>query len=412
MQRVVWALLSALAVTSCFGQNALNVNSRYTIEGVEVQPASERRLSPSLRRDLQKIIGEKLDPEVLNELAGRIRREVDARLVSQRITRGAQPEHVKVVFEVVRRRDFSLTVPKLAYHSRQGWSAGLEGTARFSGNAVTAGLVSDGDELMERDSGVRVRYERDAFGAAPLGFRFEFSDFHTQWDPATVSALGPVPSGTEDAGGIYRWRRAAEPAVSVRLGRSVTIASGVSLQQMQTQYPVPVTESANAAVATVRYLNNWEGSDTGHRLEAAYALRAGTRSLGSDFSYARHNWTGRYDYRHGRSSLRLAALAGTLGGRAPLFERFVLGNASTLRGWNKFDVQPLGGSRVAYGSVEYRRRNVHVFYDSGALWNRNEEPDVKHSVGAGLHTGSLYFTVGLPLREGHMTPIFILAMNF
>ena len=56
-------------------------------------------------------------------------------------------------------------------------------------------------------------------------------------------------------------------------------------------------------------------------------------------------------------------------GRAPLFERFVLGNASTLRGWNKFDLDPLGGDRAVHGSIDYRYRFVTVFYDTGVLWN-------------------------------------------
>ena len=38
--------------------------------------------------------------------------------------------------------------------------------------------------------------------------------------------------------------------------------------------------------------------------------------------------------------------AGFITGRAPLFERFVLGNGTTLRGWNKFQLDPLGGSRM------------------------------------------------------------------
>ena len=42
-----------------------------------------------------------------------------------------------------------------------------------------------------------------------------------------------------------------------------------------------------------------------------------------------------------------------MNGRAPLFERFTLGDSRTLRGWSKFDVAPVGGSRVAHGSLEY-----------------------------------------------------------
>ncbi|MDX2153267.1 MAG: BamA/TamA family outer membrane protein [Bryobacteraceae bacterium] len=412
MRVLAFALSVLLSGALLWGQQALNVNSRYTIEAVDVVPSSERRFSPSLRRDLQKIIGEKLDPEVLNELSWRIRRELDARMVSQKIVRGSEPEHVKVVFEVIRRKGFAVTVPKLAYHSRQGWSAGIEGTARFAGHAVTVGVISDADELLERFAGVRFRYERERLGSAPVGLSVEVEDLHQQWNPAVSEALGQPPQPTPDTGGIYRWRRGVHPALTLRLGRTVTVVSGIDLQRFETQYPAARTESAHAVSGSLRYQNSWEGTNTGQRLEAAYAVRAGTSALGSDYSYARHSWSGLYQYRRDRSSVRLAGLAGTVGGRAPLFERFVLGNAGTLRGWNKYDLQPLGGARVAYGSVEYRYRNVHAFYDTGALWNRNEEPDVKHSLGAGLHAGNLYFTVGFPVREGRMAPIFILAMNF
>ena len=59
-------------------------------------------------------------------------------------------------------------------------------------------------------------------------------------------------------------------------------------------------------------------------------------------------------------------------GRAPLFERFVLGNSTTLRGWNKYELDPLGGNRMVHNSVEYRYGVFQVFYDSGAIWDSGE----------------------------------------
>ena len=43
-----------------------------------------------------------------------------------------------------------------------------------------------------------------------------------------------------------------------------------------------------------------------------------------------------------------------INGRAPLDDRFVLGNTYYLRGWNKYEIDPLGGNRVVSNSVEYR----------------------------------------------------------
>jgi outer membrane protein assembly factor BamA len=112
----------------------------------------------------------------------------------------------------------------------------------------------------------------------------------------------------------------------------------------------------------------------------------------------------------------LEFLAGLLnGGKAPLFERFALGNGSTLRGWNKFDLDPLGGERVVHGSVEYRYRIFDVFYDTGALWNRGGDPDQKQSIGGGIRTDGkdgMLIAVALPLRQGRMEPMFIIGFNF
>ena len=56
------------------------------------------------------------------------------------------------------------------------------------------------------------------------------------------------------------------------------------------------------------------------------------------------------------STVELGFLAGVINGDAPLYERFVLGDSTTLRGWNKFDLDPLGGSHVVHGSIDYRYR--------------------------------------------------------
>ena len=115
----------------------------------------------------------------------------------------------------------------------------------------------------------------------------------------------------------------------------------------------------------------------------------------------------------GTMSFSVSFLAGAMNGRAPLFERFTLGDSRTLRGWSKFDVAPLGGSRVAHGSLEYTFHWVGVFYDTGAVWDREEKASVKHSVGTRLggHEG-FFIAVAFPLRSGSVQPLFILGMNF
>ena len=105
-------------------------------------------------------------------------------------------------------------------------------------------------------------------------------------------------------------------------------------------------------------------------------------------------------------------MGGWIAGRAPLFERFVLGTSSTLRGWNKFDLDPLGGDRMVHNSVEYRYRIFEVFYDTGAVWTGGQPAKMRHAVGAGLRRDGMHLAVAFPVREGRVEPVFMLGMNY
>ena len=52
-----------------------------------------------------------------------------------------------------------------------------------------------------------------------------------------------------------------------------------------------------------------------------------------------------------------------------VFSKLSPWNSLTLRGWNKFDVAPLGGSRLAYASLEYHYSCLAVYYDTGKVWD-------------------------------------------
>src|SRR6185369_9042734 len=134
-----------------------------------------------------------------------------------------------------------------------------------------------------------------------------------------------------------------------------------------------------------RYHRQLEDSDIQKQvLDAGYSLRAATNFLSSDFIYARHRWNLAYTFTRDRHMAQVTFQAGLISGHAPLFERYVLGNSSTLRGWNKYDIDPLGGTRMAHGSVEYRYRILQFFYDGGTVWDRGADPTPRNSVGAGL----------------------------
>src|SRR5881396_3239974 len=91
-----------------------NVNSRYIVESVVISGHENQKLSSSLRSDMKRLVGERMDPESLDNLGRRIRKELHVSSVSHRLLRGNQPEHVKVVFDLKgHRQDFDVTIPKL-----------------------------------------------------------------------------------------------------------------------------------------------------------------------------------------------------------------------------------------------------------------------------------------------------------
>jgi hypothetical protein len=377
-----------------------NVNSRYTVESVEVSGARESTISTGLRQEIGRLIGEKLNPGSLDDLARRIRRELHVRSVTHHVMRGDIPEHVKVVFEVKGRpRSYEISVPKFLYHAKQGWSAAVEGTAQIGDSRFTAGVVSDGDELSERYAGVNARYENRHVGTDRVRFRLEAGTYHEQWNRATRMVAGPE---------IYRARLALQPTVTFVISEPLTVSVGTAFESMEPDTPGPPTQAANAATAAIRYHRKLEQSE----MDAGYSLRAGTGVLGSDFAYGRHHWEARYAVSFGRHKLADDVMAGVITGHAPLFERYVLGTSSTLRGWNKFDLDPLGGDRMVHNSMEYRYGPAQIFYDTGAVWNRGGPVVVRHSVGVGLRYSSFSVAMAFPIREGRLEPVFMVGMNY
>ena len=387
-----------------------NINSRYTVESVEVSPDIQTRLSRTLRQDIEKLIGQKLNPTALNDLARRIRNELNVRTVTQKVLRGSIPDHVKVVLEVGgRKNEWDLSVPKFLYHSSEGWTAAVEGTAILGDQRLTAGLVSDGDELAERYAGVRARYENRKLGTDRVRLRFEFDSYHEQWNRSTLNSIGH----DDAAGGLYRSRQNLEPMATIVIAKPLTISVGAGFQRFDTQLPAAHSQSANAAITTLRYEKRTEGWGADQQeLEASYNLRAATRVLNSDFAYARHRWQVRYAITRGKHTVSDEAVAGLITGRAPLFERYVLGTSSLLRGWNKFELDPLGGSRLVHNSVDYRYGMIDVFYDAGAIWDPGQDAVARHSVGVGLRKSSFMLAMAFPIKAGRASPTFMVGMNY
>ncbi len=396
-----------------------NVNTRYTVESIElsgdVKPAS---FSSTLRENIQSIIGERFNPDQLQDLARQIRKELHLKSVTPHLLRGSTSEQVKVVFEATRRSiQFDVSVPKFLYHSKQGWSAQVEASTTVAHNAFTFGIVSDGDELTERFAGIVARYENLHAGSDRVHLGFQFESYHEQWNRATLLAIDrPYAFDSESTvPGIYRTRQNYQPVATFVVSKPLSITVGASFEQMGLQNGG--TQSANAMIAGIRYRHAGEpGAASRQDIDAAYSLRAASRGWGSDFSYTRHRLGARYAIARGRQTLSDEVTAGFIAGQAPLFERFVLGTSSLLRGWNRYEIDPLGGNRIVHNSVEYGCRIAEgagqVFYDAGTLFSRGQSSTVRHSLGIGYRQGVFSVALAFPLREGRVDPILMVGMNY
>jgi Omp85 superfamily domain len=390
-----------------------NVNTRLIVESVQISGQGSSKLSDPLRTELGEIAGQNFDPSLLERLRGRIKQELHVPDVRMQVVKGDMPDHVIVNFEIGAEHEkrFDLDLARFLYHSKQGWSGQGHATVNVHENAFSFGMVSDGDRLNERYAGIQAGYERRHVGTDRLQLRFDFASFHEQWNQATLLEAAP--------GDIYRTRTHFSPMATVIILQPLELSFGVDFARYRLSLPVAKTESSNAVVTTLRYHQRWgsagvhPGKDEGeHDIRASYSLQAGTHFLESDPVFARHQAEARYRFRRGHQDLSVGFLAGTISGLAPLYERFVLGNAETLRGWNKFDLDPLGASHVAHGSIDYIYRGFLVFYDTGAVWDRPEEREQKQSLGLGCRKSGFQLAVAFPVRSGTAKPVFYAGMNF
>jgi outer membrane protein assembly factor BamA len=408
-----FALIFWTAGGLLWAQSEVNVNSRYLVESVDIAGGSKTQISRGLREQLESLVGQKLNQDMIERVARRMRNELHARLVSPKIAKGTQPEQVIVLFEVKGkspRQNFDLSLPKAIYHSRQGWSGVLDAKFGVGDSHFTLGAASDGDSLIERFTGVHAGYENTHVGTDKVRLGFQFASYHTQWNRDMLADLATAPG----VPGIYRTRQDFAPSVTLALIEPLTITVGTSFQRFQKQFPAAHTEASNAVTTTLRYSRRLEDKQGNkHEFAAGYSLRAATNILDSDYAYARQTVEADYGYRRHHQGVEVKFIGGRTTGAAPLFERFVLGNSSTLRGWDKYQLSPLGGTRVAHGSLEYDYHGFQVFYDTGALWNEKESGEIKHSLGVGYGSKDGFFlAMAFPIKSGRAEPILMAGIAF
>ncbi len=94
----------------------------------------------------------------------------------------------------------------------------------------------------------------------------------------------------------------------------------------------------------------------------------------------------------------------------------VLGSSSTLRGWDRYAIDPLGGTRIVHNSLTWGYQlgegTAEVFYDAGAFWNGSRPSPLRHSLGARYRQGIFFMTMAFPVIEGRIAPVFMAGMNY
>ncbi len=388
-----------------------NVNERYLVESVSFTGIDDRKISQILRDEAQKMTGEKYNEATARQLAQKMNNELPDYVFRVKVKRGDKPDHVKVIFrcERSRWRRFEIPISSVLYHSKQGFSTALDIPIKAHHNVFAFGLVTDADQLLERNAGFRLRYEHRKVGTDLLHLRMEYDAYHQSFNSRTKAALTQRP----DVPDVYRARHNFAPSLSLYPTRDLMLSAGLSFQRLQFQLPALHTETAYAGTGDVQYRKSWKTrSDYEQELMAHYGVRAATRILDSNFVYTRHFMTADYTLSKSHNLLGIHFVGGIIAGNAPLFERFSFGNSTTLRGWNKFDVAPLGGTRAAQGSMEYRYKNFQLFYDAGTVWDSGRYEKVKHGLGFGYAGKSGFFaSLAFPVRLRDVAPMFMVGFR-
>jgi len=397
-----------------------NVNQRYVIEsialgGVELDnensPGLSAKLSTTVRDRLKELVGGRYDEETLQELSSEIRRELHYRSVTAHLQRGSSPDQVKVDFDVVRGDlTFDVSVPRLLYTSQKGFTGEADASTGFHQNTLTVGVVSNGDDLIERFTGFTIRFDSAPLGTDRLRANVTFEDYHEQWNPMTLEA--DAASGLD----LYRSRWDIAPQLTFVVAAPLTVSVGASFEQTASESAAIGRQSANAATLDVHYGRKLDEGTIQQRIEGRYSLRVATRAFGSTYAYARHMISFKYEAKSGRRVASDEFIAGAITGQAPFFERFVLGSSSTLRGWDRYELDPLGGTRVVHNESTYGykigERTIEAFYDVGAVWQPGWQTPFRQSVGVGYKQGVFVVATGFPIHNGHITPMFMAGMNY
>jgi Omp85 superfamily domain len=391
-----------------------NVNARYIVEQADITGLPDAELTQSLRDDLLALVGKRLDSGDADRLQERMERELPRYEISRRIQRGGEVGRIRLVYEARKKEPppwlrFEPLRSNAIFHSDQGWGSYLDlaiGDRNIRFTPIVA--IDNADDLVEEYSGYGLRFETRKLGTRRLGASLEWSWFDQDWRGATLDALALKPEIPPP----YNTRSTITPLLKFAFSTDLSVAAGVSISELKPLFPATDSRMANAAVASIGYDRRWKDRfDAAHHVEVSFGVRAGSHELESDLDYRRYLGQGSYRYDFGRHHVQATGMAGGITGHAPLFERFTLGDSTTLRGWDKYDIAPAGGDRMFYSSIEYRYTGLALFLDIGSVWDDGTERQVRVSTGLGFHGGPVFLTVGFPLNTDNLTAVVALGLR-
>ena len=394
-----------------------DINNKYVVDDVRLHGVPPREVTPELRKELDSLSGKPLDSDAAERVGNQLRAAFPGYDVDRRTGRSDQKGHINVIYlltrpEWARFMRFEPLSANTLFHSDQGWGAVLPLAVVVNDvRVLPIATFSNADDLIEEYSGFALRVESRRLGTERLGMSFEWSTNDPDWRNPTLAALALRP----DIPGPYSGRRSVTPLLKFAFTPAVTVIGGVGITELD---PVPddsglSSQMANVAIASLRYKQQWPHSaGPDHEAGAAFTVRAGRTSLQSDFTYESYLAEVDYLYRWRKHSVLVSAMAGGISGTAPLFERFTLGDSKTLRGWDKYEISPVGGNRMFSTSLEYRLHDVMLFLDAGSVWDTGSEKRVRFSTGLGYTPGPLFITVGFPLNTDDSRAVFSMGLRF
>ena len=391
-----------------------NINARYIVEEARITGVPDDELTQPLRDDLQALVGKRLDSGDADRFQERLESELPRYDISRRIRRGSEVGRIRLQYEASKKElpawlNFVPLKANGLFHSEQGWGSYLDlgiGDENIRFTPIVA--IDNADDLVEEYSGWGLRFETRKLGTRRLGASLEWSRFDQDWRAPTLATLATRP----DIPGPYDTRSTISPLLKFAFTPELSIAAGVSISELEPLLPATTSQMANAAVASLEFNRRWkESSDARHHVEGSFGVRAGSRELESDLAYTRYLGQGSYRFDFGRHHVQAIGMAGSITGHPPLFERFTLGDSSTLRGWDKYEIAPAGADRMFYSSVEYRYTGLALFLDIGSVWDDNTQKQVRVSTGVGFHAGPTFFVVGFPLNTDNLSAVFTMGLR-